>query len=192
MTAPASATDSRIRFGTADLVSRRDAVRMVSLPNASIAAPTADSASYRADVVTRSWAMSDWSWASVAPYSALPNPPNSTVPSSTVISLLRRSPCEIWWSFRICNDSHTRETGVVFAHSSSGIPRTGLCAYNVHPRSRSATAIVDVLATPTSPMAMAISARCSTARRIEATSGAVSLPRSRSFRQSWSSAPPLR
>ena len=41
-------------------------------------------------------------------------------------------------------------------------------------------------------MAMAMSARCSTARRIEVCRGAVSLPRSLSFRQSWRSAPPLR
>ena len=41
-------------------------------------------------------------------------------------------------------------------------------------------------------MAMAMSARCSTARRMEVCRGAVSLPRSLSFRQSWRSAPPLR
>ena len=42
---------------------------------------TADSAPYSADVVTSSWAMSDWSWLSLAPYSALPNPPKRTAPS---------------------------------------------------------------------------------------------------------------
>ena len=41
-------------------------------------------------------------------------------------------------------------------------------------------------------MAMAISARCSTARCIEVCSGAVSLSRSTSQRQNWRSAPPLR
>ena len=76
-------------------MSRRDAVRMVSLPKTAIAALTADGASYTSVVVTRSWAMSDWSWASVAPYSALPKPPKRTVPSSTVMCLLRRSPWEI-------------------------------------------------------------------------------------------------
>ena len=58
------------------------------------------------------------------------------------------------------------------------MPRGGLCAYNVHPRSSAATAIVVVLARPRSPIAIAISARCSTARRIEVCSGAVSRLRS--------------
>ena len=44
MTAFASFTDSRMCFGTAVLVSLRDAVSTVSLPSASIAAPTAESA----------------------------------------------------------------------------------------------------------------------------------------------------
>ncbi len=41
MTALASGTESRMRAGTAVLVSRRDAVSTVSVPNASIAAATA-------------------------------------------------------------------------------------------------------------------------------------------------------
>ena len=82
--------------GIADLVSRPDAVRTASLPKWVMAAATADFASYTAVVVTRSWAMSDWSWPSVAPYSALPKPPKSALPSSTVIFEPRRSPCEIW------------------------------------------------------------------------------------------------
>ena len=76
--------------------------------------------------------------------------------------------------------------------SSSGVPRAGVCAYNVHPRSSGVTAIGEVLATPRSPMAIAISARCSTTRRIDAWNGAVSPPRSVNFRHSWRSAPPLR
>ena len=59
MTPLGSVTDSRICLGTADLVSRREALRTVSLPNASIAGAHVDSASYSADVVTSSWAMSD-------------------------------------------------------------------------------------------------------------------------------------
>src|SRR5271166_5692105 len=90
------------------------------------------------------------------------------------------------------SDSQTLSTGVVSAHSLIGVPRAGLCAYNVHPRSSGATAIGVVLATPRSPIAIAISARCSTARRMEACRGEVSLPRNRSFRQTWRSAPPLR
>ena len=41
-------------------------------------------------------------------------------------------------------------------------------------------------------MAIAIRARCSTMRRIDAWNGAVSPPRSLTFRHSWRSAPPLR
>ncbi len=128
----------------------------------------------------------------MAPYSALPKPPKSTAPSSTVISLTLRSPCEIWQSCSVRSDSQTRATGVVFAHSLRGTPRTALCEYNVQPRLSSATATTAVLATPKSPMAMAISARCSTARRIEVCSGAVSEPRNLSLPQSWRSVPPLR
>ena len=69
----------------------------------------------------------------------------------------------------------------------SGCRDAGVCAYNVQPRSSAAIAIVVVLATPRSPIAIAISARCSTARRMEACSGAVSLLRSRSHRQNWRS-----
>ncbi len=43
--APVPFTGSRIFAGTAALVSLRDAFRIASLPNTSIAAPTADSAS---------------------------------------------------------------------------------------------------------------------------------------------------
>ena len=70
--------------------------------------------------------MSDCSWASVAPNSALPKPPNSRVPSSTVISLLRRSPWEIWCSCSVRSDSHTRVTGVASAQSLIGAPCGGL------------------------------------------------------------------
>jgi hypothetical protein len=92
MMAPASATDLRIRAGTADLVSRREARRTVSFPSTSTAAPTAASAPNKSVVVTRSWATSACSCSSVAPYSAFPNPPKHAVPSSMVTSLLRRSP----------------------------------------------------------------------------------------------------
>ena len=57
---------------------------------------TAAVAPYTSVVVTRSWATSACSCSSLAPYSALPNPPKRAVPSSMVISLLRRSPWEIW------------------------------------------------------------------------------------------------
>ena len=87
---------------------------------------------------------------------------------------------------------HVGDRGRRPAHSSIGMPRAGVCAYSVQPRSSAATDIVVVLARPRSPMAIAISARCSTARRIEVCSGAVSLARSRSLRQNWRSAPPLR
>ncbi len=95
---------------------------MVGLPNASIAAATAACASYNAEVVTSRWAMSDCSWASVAPYSAAPKPPNKTRPSATVISWQRRSPWETWWSLRVRSVFHTSDTGVWAAHSSSGMP----------------------------------------------------------------------
>ena len=85
-----------MRAGTAVLVSRRDAISTVSVPNVSIAAATAEGGSYTAEVVTSSWAISDCSCASVAPYSALSKPPNCTRPSCTVISPQHRSPCEIW------------------------------------------------------------------------------------------------
>ena len=130
--------------------------------------------------------------ASDAPYSARLNPPNRGVPSTTVISLLRRSPCEICWLCRTANASHNRATGVWSAHSSIGTPRAGRCAYSVHPRSRADTAIGVVLASPTSSTAIAISARCSIARRIEVCSGAVSLSRSRSLRQNCRRTPPPR
>ena len=71
-------------------------------------------------------------------------------------------------------------------------PRGWVWAYSVQPRSRAASEIVVLLATPSSPMAIAISPRCSTARRIDACSGAVSLFRSRTRRQSWRRMPPLR
>ena len=74
----------------------------------------------------------------------------------------------------------------------SALPDGGVCAYNVHPRSSGAIATVEVFATPRSPIAMAISARCSTARRMEVCSGAVSLLRRRSQRQNWRRNPPLR
>ncbi len=67
------------------------------------------------------------------------------------------------------------------------------CARTTSTRDRAAsTASGEVLATPRSPMAIAISARCSTMRRIEAWNGAVSPPRRVNLRQSWRSAPPLR
>ena len=75
---------------------------------------------------------------------------------------------------------------------SSGIPDGGVCAYNVQPRSSGAMANIEVFATPRSPIAMAISARCSTARRIEACNGAVSRLRNRSQRQNCRRNPPLR
>src|SRR5271166_994180 len=105
MTAPESPTDFRRRRGRADFVSRPDAVRTESFPKWVMAAATADFASYTAVVVTRSWAMSDWSWRSVAPYSALSKPPKRALPSSTVISELRRSPWEIRWWWGKPNDA---------------------------------------------------------------------------------------
>ncbi len=150
------------------------------MPNTSIAAPTAASAPYNSVVVTRSWAMSACSCSSVAPYSALPNPPKSAVPSSTVISLA----AQVAVGDLVIVQSAKRFPDAVATPSSvqslSALPDGGVCAYNVHPRSSGATATVEVFATPRSPIAMAISARCSTARRIEACSGAVSLSRSRS------------
>jgi hypothetical protein len=111
------------------------------------------------------------------------------VPSSTVISLARRSPCAIWCSCSTRSAPHTFDSGV---SASSGWPRTGECVYSVQPRSSVAIATVAVLATPRSPIAIAISARCSTVRCIDACRGAVSLDRSRSLRQIWRNAPPLR
>src|SRR5271156_2380401 len=58
MTPLASLTESRMCLGTAVLVSRRDAVSTASLPSTSIAAATASSAPYSADVVTNNCAMS--------------------------------------------------------------------------------------------------------------------------------------
>ena len=84
-----------VRDGTADFVRRREAASTAVRPKCTMAAATADDASYSDDVVTSNWAISDCSWVSVAPYSALPKPPNSTRSPSTVISLARRSPCEI-------------------------------------------------------------------------------------------------
>ena len=120
ITAAASGTDFRIRDGMADLVSRRDAISTASLPKTSIAAPTAASAPYSSLVVTISWATSACICSSVAPYSALPKPPKRAVPSSMVISLLRRSPWEIWQSCSVPSDSHTRAT----APSSAGANRS--------------------------------------------------------------------
>ena len=129
----------------------------------------------------------------MAPYSALPNPPKSTcavVDGDLVAAQVAvRDLVSVQGVQRFPHFGDRRGRWRI---SSSGTPRMGLCAYSVHPRSRAATAIVEVLATPASPMAMAISARCSTARRIEACRGAVSVSRSRSLRQSWRSAPPLR
>ena len=130
--------------------------------------------------------MSACSSTSVAPYSALPKPPKSATPSSMVISLPRRSPCEIWWRCRTPSACHTGPTRDASAEVASSVtPRGWVWAYSVHPRSRAANAIVVLLATPSSPMAIAISPRCSTARRIDACSGAVSLLRSRTRRQIW-------
>ena len=95
MTEPASLTASRTRLGIATLVSRRDAASTASLPNTVIAAATASSAPYSSLVVISSWAMSVCRCASEAPYSAWAKPPNTGVPPTTVISLARRSPCEI-------------------------------------------------------------------------------------------------
>ncbi len=192
MTAPASATDLRIRDGMADLVSRREAFRIASLPKTSTAAPTAAGAPYTSVVVIRSWAASACSCSSLAPYSALPNPPKRAVPSSMVISAHRRSPWEIWCSCNVPSDCHTRATPPSPVKSLIRVPDGGVCAYKVHPRSSAAMARVEEFATPTSPIAMAISARCSTARRMEGCSGAVSLLRNRSQRQNWRRNPPLR
>jgi hypothetical protein len=76
--------------------------------------------------------------------------------------------------------------------SSSATPAGWVWAYSVQPRSSAASATVVLFATPRSPMAMAISPRCSTARRIDACSGAVSLLRNRTRRQIWLMMPPLR
>ena len=192
MTAPASATDFRIRFGTADFVSRREAVRTVSLPNASIAAPhrgfrvvqrrrrhqqlgdvglelvvggavfgVAESAEKHRAVVD-----GDLVAAQVA------------VRDLVVVQVSQRFP-------------HPGDRRRRWRIRRAGSPRMGLCAYNVQPRSRAATRSSRCWPHPASPMAMAISARCSTARRIDACRGAVSVSRSRSLRHSWRSAPPL-
>ena len=78
------------------------------------------------------------------------------------------------------------------AHSSIGVPRAWLWAYIVQPRSSEATDSVALLARLRSPIAIAIRPRCSTARRTDSCSGAVSLVRSRNFRQNWRNAPRLR
>ena len=187
-----SSTDLRIRAGRADFVSRPDPSSTASGPRAATAARTDASAPNVAVVVSSSWAMSDCKCSSVAPYSELPKPPNSTVPeSSTVISEERRSPWEIWWRCRTASDSHTVGTDPASA-LSSGVPRGGVWENMVQPRSRPATVRVAVFATPRSPAAMVISARCSTARCMDVCRGAVSLSRNTSQRQNWRSAPPLR
>ena len=76
MTAPASATDLPDSFrhsGFREPARRRQDGVLAERRRSP--RRTADSAPYSAVVVTSSWAMSDCSWASVAPYSALPNPP---------------------------------------------------------------------------------------------------------------------
>ena len=192
VTALASPRDRRSRGGSAERVSRREALSTLSVPNSAIAARTEGSAPNFAVVVTSSCATSDCICSSEAPYSEAPNPPNRAVPASMVISLARRSPWAIWWRCSAPSACQTALTDSGASVLSSVVPRGAVWANIVQPRSKADSVSVEVLAAPRSPTAMAIRARCSTARCIEVCSGAVSLSRNTSQRQNWRNAPPLR
>ena len=85
-------------FRQCRLVSRREAVSTVSLSSASIGhAPPARRRTCRW-WSSNSWAMSDCSCSSDAPYSGVAEAAEQRLaPPSTVISLRRRSPWLIWW-----------------------------------------------------------------------------------------------
>ena len=197
-----SRTDARTAFGSvrllvsragmADRVSRRDAASTVSVPRAAMAALTAALAPNRSVVVASSCATSDCSCSSGAPYSELPNPPNSPVSPSTVTSVARRSPWAIWWLCSTPSEFHTAAAESSSLRSPRKLPLGAVWANTVQPRSRPARHSVLVLARSRSPTAIVINARCSTARCSDICSGAVSLSRNTSQRQNCRSAPPLR
>ena len=194
-TAPPSGSSSRIRLGQSGFRQSSGSVEDGLRPNTSIAVCTAGSGPYSREVVASSCAMSACNWTSVVPNSALPNPPNRT--SIGFGGAVHRDRLRAQVTVRdavLVQDAQRVPGGTdrnpVDAFVERYAPRR-VCACIVQPRSSDATEIVELTQIQIADGDV-IRPRCSTARRTESCSGAVSLARNRSLRQNCRMAPSLR